>query len=175
MAEGSDPRDRQAAFQKGPDSHFVGSVEDGTGSPTGRFCLCGKRQGWITRRVWRAETPILEQIRLETLQRAGNYLGRVESVVDREAHVWRPNLGQNRTVFKLDHGVDDRLPVDEDGDPGSLNPEKGAGFQDLKHLVHHRCAIDRDPWAHRPVRVGERLLRSRQRQLQERHIPERTS
>ncbi len=54
--------------------------------------------------------------------------------------------------------MDDRLRVDDDGDALIRHAEEVMGLDRLEALVHQRRRVDRDPPAHRPGRVRERLL-----------------
>lgn len=48
--------------------------------------------------------------------------------------------------------------------------EEPPGFNDLQPLVHHRSRIDRDLWAHRPIRVLQCGLRADRIKLIDRRI-----
>ena len=81
-----------------------------------------------------------------------------EAERDGQAHVGRAHLGQGRAVDELDHRVHDRLRVDDDVDPVEADAEQQVRLDDLEPLVDQRRGVRRDQRAHRPGRVGERLL-----------------
>ena len=43
-------------------------------------------------------------------------LGEEQGIADRHAHIGRTELGLDRSIVKLDHRVDDRLRMLDDGD-----------------------------------------------------------
>ena len=85
-------------------------------------------------------------------------LGVVQRVGDRHAHVRVAEVRERRAVAQLDQAVDDRLRVDDDVDLLVRRAEQVVGLDQLEPLVHQRRRVDRDLAAHRPGRVGERLL-----------------
>ena len=87
-------------------------------------------------------------------------LGEVERVGDRHAHVREPEVGELGAVVELDQRVDDRLRVHDDVDRGVGDAEQVMCLDHLEALVHQRRRVDRDPPAHLPGRVRERLRRA---------------
>ena len=85
-------------------------------------------------------------------------LGVVQRVGDRHAHVRVAEMRERGAVAQLDQAVDDRLRVHDDVDLLVRRAEQVVGLDQLEPLVHQRRRVDRDLAAHRPRRVGERLL-----------------
>ena len=90
-------------------------------------------------------------------------LGVVQGVGDRHPHVGKPEVGELGAVVELDQRVDDRLRVDDDVDPLVGDAEQVVGLDHLEALVDQGRRVDRDPAAHLPGRVRERLLRASRR------------
>mmetsp|Transcript_2784 Transcript_2784/g.5029 ORF Transcript_2784/g.5029 Transcript_2784/m.5029 type:complete len:259 (+) Transcript_2784:74-850(+) len=78
-------------------------------------------------------------------------------VHDGQAHVGPSQLGQARRVLRLDHGVDDRLGVDDDVDVVVGGAEEVVRLDDLQPLVHHGGAVQRNLGPHVPIRMRRRL------------------
>ena len=68
-------------------------------------------------------------------------------------------VGERGAVVQVDERVDDRLPVHHDVDPLVGDAEEVMRLDHLEALVHQRGRVDRDPAAHLPGGMGERLLR----------------
>ena len=68
-------------------------------------------------------------------------------------------VGELGAVVELDERVDDRLRVDDDVDALVADAEEVVGLDQLEALVHQGRRVDRDPPAHLPGRVRERLGR----------------
>ncbi len=85
--------------------------------------------------------------------------GVVQGVGDRHPHVGIAEVGDRRAVVQRDQRVDQRLRVDDDLDPLVGDAEEVVRLDHLEALVHQRRRVDRDPAAHLPGRVGERVGR----------------
>ena len=72
----------------------------------------------------------------------------------------QPEVGELGAVVELDQRVDDRLRVDDDVDPPVVDGEQVVGLDQLQALVHQGRRVDRDPPAHVPGRMRERLRRA---------------
>ena len=102
---------------------------------------------------------------IESTGHAGHAVGVEECVLDRKLHVGRAELGNQRPVDEFDERMDDRLRMDEHGEPLRRQAEQPPRLDELQSLVHHRRRVDRNLRAHRPGRMPQRLLRRRRRKL----------
>ncbi len=67
-------------------------------------------------------------------------------------------MGEHRPVGELHQAVDERLGMHDHVDALVGGAEQVVGLHQLEPLVHQRGRVDRDLSAHRPRRVGQRLL-----------------
>ena len=81
-----------------------------------------------------------------------------QAMRDRNAHVRRAKLGDDRAVAELDQAVDDRLRVNDHIERLRPQREQMMGLDEFEALVHQRRRIDRDLRSHGPGRMLERLL-----------------
>ncbi len=95
--------------------------------------------------------------------------------MDGHAHVRLAELGLHAAVDELDHRVNDALRVNHDVDGVVRHGEEEVRLDDLERLVHHGGGIDRDPRAHVPGRVRQRLCRRDRGELASRPAPERAA
>ena len=81
-----------------------------------------------------------------------------QRVLNRELHVGRGELRDDRAVDVLDHRMHDGLRVNEDVDLIDVRREEVMRLDDFQPFVHHRGGVDRDLVAHLPRRMCERRV-----------------
>ena len=142
---------------------LVGGVQDaGRRAPLPRR-LAGQAQAGKCVEVDRLEGELAHSCEVERNDGAGT-LGEshavpsVQRIGDRDAHAGRTEMGEHGAVSELHETVDDRLRMHDDVDALVGRAEEVVGLHDLEALVHQGRRVDRDLAAHRPGRVGERLL-----------------
>ena len=151
--DGVDVGKGYASLTESEIGHFVGGV-DGAGC----------RAAFVERAFGEAETGEPQIIGLDEVEarevgdgqapRAVGQTGRVaESVCDGEMHVGGAELGLDRTVVELYHGVDYRLRMYHGHDTVDAYVEEPASLDYLESLVDHRSRIDGNLGAHDPVGV----------------------
>ena len=74
-------------------------------------------------------------------------------------------MGNNGSVDELDQGMNNRLSMNDDGDPVGRGIKKPSGLNNLKPLVHKGCRIDGNFSSHLPVWMGQGLIEGNCRKI----------
>ena len=157
LDHGGDPGEGDAAVEEGGDGYLVGGIEDGRRGAAGLPRLERQAQADEGVRVGLLEGQRTDRREVETRHVDRHPFGEVQRVGDRHPHVGVTQVREGRAVDQVDHRVDQRLRVDDDVDPFVGDAEEVVRLDHLEALVHQRRAVDRDPAAHLPGRVVERL------------------
>ena len=83
-----------------------------------------------------------------------------QGILDGKDHVGLAQVRQNGGIDKLDHGVDDRFPVDDHVDLVDTHIEEPGGLDNLEAFVHQRGRVHGDLRPHLPGGVIQGLGRS---------------
>ena len=144
--------------EEGGDGDLVGGVEHAGRGAAGLAGLEGQAQAGEGLEVGRLEGQLADRGEVELRHVDVGALRVVQRVGDRHPHVGIAEVGERGAVVELDQRVDQRLRVDDDVDPLVGHGEEVMRLDRLEALVHQRRRVDRDPAAHLPGRVGERVL-----------------
>ena len=147
-----------APVEEGRDRDLVSGVEDG---PAVAACIGGLADDVVRRVGAIGQGRELEGPPLRGRcgpRGRGHALGVRQGVLDREAHVGKPELGLVRAVGELDERVDDALGMDHRIDLRVRQPIQPFGLDDLERLVDERRRVDGDLRPHAPGRVRQRLV-----------------
>ena len=153
-----DRRERDPAAEEGRDRDLVRGVQRARCGPPRLAGLAREPQAGECLEVGGLELEPAGLGEVETRHGDVGALGEVQGEGDRHPHVGQPQVRELGAVVELDQRVDDRLRMDDDGDPLIVDPEQVVRLDHLEPLVHQGRRVDRDPPAHLPGRVGERLL-----------------
>ncbi len=158
LDRGGDRGEADLAVEEGGHRDLVGGVEDAGRRPPGPAGLDREPQAGEGLQVRLLEGQLADRRQVEPRHVDVGALRVVQRVGDRHPHVGVAEVGQGGAVVEVDQRVDDRLRVDDDLDPLEGDAEEVVRLDRLEALVHQRRRVDRDPPAHAPGRVGERLL-----------------
>ena len=159
LDQGRDPQEADAAVEKCLYRDLVGGVQHRARAASGGEHVACKAQGRKALLVRRLEGQCAETGKIEPRGRRLHAVGPGKAVSDGRAHVGAAHLRQHRAVAIMNETVHDGLRVDQNGKPLCRHREQMMRFDQLERLVHQRRRIDGDLRAHRPVGMGERLLR----------------
>jgi hypothetical protein len=137
------------------DRRLVGRVQDRAQRTPPADYIIGQGQGGETVLVRRFEPQRKGLGEVDAPADAGGALGVGEGVLDRRPHVGGRELRDDGPVNELDHGVDDRLRVDDDADLLGREVEQPVGLDNLEGFIEQSGRVDSDLVAHPPGRVPE--------------------
>ena len=152
-------------LQKQAHRRLVGAVEHRAGRAACGGGLSGQTQTGKRRlvRLRKGQRAALQQVQRPI--RALRPMGILQRVADRQLHVRRAQLRQQRAVPKLHQRVDDALPVDHRAHLLHGKAVQPHGLDDLQSLVHQRGGIHRDLRPHVPVGMPQGVRRRHMLQL----------
>ena len=153
-----DAREAEATRKKSIHGGLVRRIEDGW--------QCAARRSGATGEIERREEIGARSLKIESAHRreikrgagSGKASGIGQGVLDRERHVGRAHLGDNRSVDELHHRVDDALGMNHHVDLLHRNVKEPARLDHLESLVEEGGRVDGDLPAHRPGRVTQGLF-----------------
>ena len=96
-------------------------------------------------------------------------------ILDGKTHIRLADLGQNRSVAELHHGMYQTLRLHHDADFFHRHTEQKTCLDHLQPLVYQCRGVDSDFRSHAPVRVLQRILRAYIFQFFPFSAPERTA
>ena len=161
--------------QKQTDGFLVGAVQNGAGRAAclGRLLRQTEAGKSLPVRLQKGQGRAVQKVQRRCRVLPPLRVG--HGVADGQSHIRRTQLGENGSVLKFHHGVNDALRMHHDGHLRQRQTVQPHGLDDLQPFVHQCGAVHGDLGAHGPVGVTQGVGPGHAPHLVPAHPPEGTA